>query len=106
MLGYASKRHPKLKLHLSVQGSATNAAALGFYQQRYGISRAVLPRVLLLKQVKQVAASSPVPIEVFAFGSLCIMAEGVAICLHISPASRPTSAASARRPRRCAGARA
>ena len=59
-----------------MQGSATNAAALGFYQQRYGISRAVLPRVLSLKQVKQVAASSPVPIEVFAFGSLCIMAEG------------------------------
>ena len=76
VLGYASKRHSKLKLHLSVQGSATNAAALGFYQQRYGISRAVLPRVLSLKQVKQVAASSPVPIEVFAFGSLCIMAEG------------------------------
>ncbi|CAM5267720.1 Anaerobic nitric oxide reductase transcription regulator NorR [Stutzerimonas stutzeri] len=76
VLGYASKRHPKLKLHLSVQGSATNAAALGFYQERYGISRAVLPRVLSLKQVKQVAASSPVPIEVFAFGSLCIMAEG------------------------------
>ncbi|CAM5720589.1 hypothetical protein SALBM135S_05548 [Streptomyces alboniger] len=53
VLGYASKRHPKLKLHLSVQGSATNAAALGFYQERYGISRAVLPRVLSLKQVNE-----------------------------------------------------
>ena len=76
VLGYAAKRHPQLNLHLSVQGSATNAAALAFYQQRYNIKRAVLPRVLSLKQVKQVAASSPVPIEVFAFGSLCIMAEG------------------------------
>ncbi|HBS77473.1 MAG TPA: protease [Pseudomonas sp.] len=76
VLGYAAKHHPQLNLHLSVQGSATNAAALAFYQQRYNIKRAVLPRVLSLKQVKQVAASSPVPIEVFAFGSLCIMAEG------------------------------
>ncbi|WP_407295317.1 ubiquinone anaerobic biosynthesis protein UbiU [Stutzerimonas zhaodongensis] len=76
VLGYAAKRHPQLNLHLSVQGSATNAAALAFYQQRYNIKRAVLPRVLSLKQVKQVAAESPVPIEVFAFGSLCIMAEG------------------------------
>ncbi len=36
----------------------------------------MLPRVLSLAQVRQVAAGSPVPIEVFGFGSLCIMAEG------------------------------
>jgi putative protease len=76
VLAYASRRHPDLNLHLSVQGSATNAAALALYQQRYGIRRAVLPRVLSLAQVRQVAEKSPVPIEVFAFGSLCIMAEG------------------------------
>ena len=32
--------------------------------------------MLSLAQVRQVAAGSPVPVEVFAFGSLCIMAEG------------------------------
>ncbi len=76
VLAYATKHHPQLNLHLSVQGSATNAAALAFYQERYNIKRAVLPRVLSLAQVKHVASQSPVPIEVFAFGSLCIMAEG------------------------------
>ena len=76
VLAYATKHHPQLNLHLSVQGSATNAAALAFYQDRYNIKRAVLPRVLSLAQVKHVASQSPVPIEVFAFGSLCIMAEG------------------------------
>lgn len=76
VLAYASKHHPKLNLHLSVQGSATNAAALAFYQERYNIKRAVLPRVLSLAQVKHVASQTSVPIEVFAFGSLCIMAEG------------------------------
>jgi putative protease len=76
VLAYASRKYPNLNLHLSVQGSATNAAALALYQQRYGIRRAVLPRVLSLAQVRQVADKSTVPIEVFAFGSLCIMAEG------------------------------
>ena len=76
VLAYASRRHPQLNLHLSVQGSATNAAALNFFYERYGIRRAVLPRVLSLAQVKQLVGKTPVPIEVFAFGSLCIMAEG------------------------------
>ena len=76
VLAYACKHHPDLNLHLSVQGSATNAAALSLYQQRYNIRRSVLPRVLSLAQVRQVAEKSTVPLEVFAFGSLCIMAEG------------------------------
>ncbi|HAB91984.1 MAG TPA: protease, partial [Pseudomonas sp.] len=54
VLAYATKHHPQLNLHLSVQGSATNAAALAFYQERYNIKRAVLPRVLSLAQVKHV----------------------------------------------------
>lgn len=76
VLAYASQRHPDLNLHLSVQGSATNSAALSFYQQRYNIRRAVLPRVLSLAQVRALAEKTTVALEVFAFGSLCIMAEG------------------------------
>ena len=76
VMDYACHRWPDLRLHLSVQGSATNAEAINFYHQNFGIKRVVLPRVLSLKQVKQVAESSPVPIEVFGFGSLCVMVEG------------------------------
>lgn len=76
VLGYAAGRHPDLRLHLSVQGSATNYEALRYYQQQFGIQRAVLPRVLSLAQVEHLAAHSPVELEVFAFGSLCIMLEG------------------------------
>jgi len=36
----------------------------------------VLPRVLSVSQVARVVAESPVPIEVFGFGSLCVMVEG------------------------------
>jgi len=76
VLDYAVSRYPDLNLHLSVQGSGTNSESLTFYQQNFNIKRAVLPRVLSLKQVAQVAKKSPVDLEVFAFGSLCIMAEG------------------------------
>lgn len=76
VLGYARDRYPNLPLHLSVQGSCTNAEALKFYHREFGIRRAVLPRVLSLSQVKHVAEQSPVDLEVFGFGSLCIMAEG------------------------------
>jgi collagenase-like PrtC family protease len=76
LLRYAGRRHPGLRLHLSVQGSATNHEALAFYHERFGIQRAVLPRVLSLPQVKQVTARSPVEVEVFGFGSLCVMVEG------------------------------
>lgn len=76
LLDYASQHHPGVALHLSVQGSATNYEALSFYHERFGIRRAVLPRVLSLAQVARLAQRSPVPLEVFGFGSLCIMAEG------------------------------
>lgn len=76
VLEYAATRYPELRLHLSVQASATNRLALSYYQQQFGIQRAVLPRVLSLAQVTQLAQQSPVDLEVFGFGSLCIMAEG------------------------------
>lgn len=76
VLDYAANRYPDLNLHLSVQGSGTNSESLSFYKDNFNIKRAVLPRVLSLKQVAQVAKKSPVDLEVFAFGSLCIMAEG------------------------------
>lgn len=76
LLDYAASRHPDLPRHLSVQGSATSHEALKFYKDAFDIRRAVLPRVLSVDQVKGVAEKSPVELEVFAFGSLCIMVEG------------------------------
>ena len=76
LMQYAVQRHPGLRLHLSVQGSATNYEAINFYREQFGIVRAVLPRVLSLEQVRQVIDRTPVEIEVFGFGSLCVMVEG------------------------------
>lgn len=76
LMEYAARHQPSLRLHLSVQGSATNPAAINFYHEQFGIARAVLPRVLSLTQVEQLVKKTPVEIEVFGFGSLCVMVEG------------------------------
>lgn len=76
LMRYACRTHPDLRLHLSVQGSATSYEAIRFYHEHFGIRRAVLPRVLSLPQVEHVIANTPVEIEVFGFGGLCVMVEG------------------------------
>ncbi len=76
LMRYAVKTHPQLRLHLSVQGSATNYEAINFYHRHFNVQRAVLPRVLSVAQVEQVIRNTPVEIEVFGFGSLCVMVEG------------------------------
>ncbi len=76
LMRYAADRHPDLRLHLSVQGSATNWRALEFYRREFGIRRAVLPRVLSCTQVTRLIERTSVEIEVFGFGSLCVMVEG------------------------------
>ncbi len=76
LMQYACKAHPELRLHLSVQGSATSAHAINFYARHFGIRRAVLPRVLSLVQVENMVRGTSVEIEVFGFGSLCVMVEG------------------------------
>ena len=76
VLAHCRDHHPELRLHLSVQASATTAAAIEYYRERYGVVRAVLPRVLTLAQVAHVARHTTVDVEAFGFGSLCVMVEG------------------------------
>jgi putative protease len=76
VLDYARTRWPELKLHVSVQASVTSAPAIRFYVENFGVSRVVLPRVLSVRQVEQVIRDAPIPVEVFGFGSLCVMVEG------------------------------
>ncbi len=76
LMRYASRNHPELRLHLSVQGSATNYEAINFYREHFDIKRAVLPRVLSLQQVENVVGNTSVEIELFGFGGLCVMVEG------------------------------
>ena len=92
LLKYASDTHPELRLHLSVQGSATNYEAINFYRDHFGIQRAVLPRVLSLQQVGHVVANTDVEIELFGFGGLCVMVEGRCILSSYVTGESPNTA--------------
>ena len=76
VMDYARERWPALRLHLSVQASVTTAEGIRFYHENFGVSRVVLPRVLSVNQVARLVRESPIPVEVFGFGSLCVMVEG------------------------------
>jgi putative protease len=76
LLDYATKHHPDLRRHLSVQASASNEDAIRFYHQAFGVRRVVLPRVLTIPEIAALTASVPVETEIFAFGGMCVMAEG------------------------------
>lgn len=76
LLDYAHRTHPDLRLHLSVQASASNAIAINHYSKEFGIRRVVLPRVLTLPEIRAINNKINIKTEVFAFGGMCPMAEG------------------------------
>jgi collagenase-like PrtC family protease len=76
LMDYAASTYPELRLHLSVQSSSTNHEAISFYARHFGIQRVILPRVLSLSQVRNIIRRVNVQVEVFGFGSLCVMVEG------------------------------
>jgi putative protease len=92
LMRYASRTWPDLRLHLSVQASATNYEAINFYHEHFGIRRAVLPRVLSLAQVENVVKHTPVEIELFGFGGLCVMVEGRCVLSSYATGESPNTA--------------
>lgn len=76
LLDYATRKHPDLRRHLSVQAAASNPDAIRFYQEAFDVKRVVLPRVLSVAEIAQLNREITVETEVFVFGGLCVMAEG------------------------------
>jgi putative protease len=76
LLDYASTKHPNARLHLSVQAAAANPDSIGFYVERFGVKRVVLPRVLTVEEIAALNRDIACETEVFVFGGLCVMAEG------------------------------
>ncbi len=91
LLAYACDRYPDMRLHLSVQGTATHADAIEFMREQFGIRRAVLPRVLTLAEIEKLIGNTSVEIEVFGFGSLCVMAEGRCLLSSYATGESPNS---------------
>lgn len=91
LMVYAHERYPSMRLHLSVQGSATHADAIELMREQFNIQRVVLPRVLTLQEIERVTRQTQVEIEVFGFGSLCVMAEGRCLLSSFATGDSPNN---------------
>ncbi len=70
------ERWPQMPVHLSVQASTVNGAAVRFWQ-RVGVSRVILSRELSLEEVEDIRQQCPeTELEVFVHGALCIAYSG------------------------------
>ncbi|ODT77973.1 MAG: protease [Pelagibacterium sp. SCN 64-44] len=76
LMDYVATTYPEQRLHVSVQASASNADAVNFLVETFGARRLVLPRVLTVAEIATLARQVDCELEVFAFGGLCVMAEG------------------------------
>jgi len=73
---YAARIHPLQRLHLSVQASASSPEAIGYYCREFGVKRVVLPRILTVDEITQIASEIPCELETFIFGNHGLMLEG------------------------------
>lgn len=77
-LGFASAvsaRYPDLPLHASTQCSGHNSDAAEFLAE-HGFSLMVCAREVDRENMKTLVQNSPIPIEVFVHGALCVSASG------------------------------
>jgi putative protease len=91
VLDYATRKHPKLRRHLSVQASAANPLSVSFYRDHFGVKRVVLPRVLSIEDVAALIKQTGMETEVFAFGSVGPMSEGRCFLSSYITGLSPTS---------------
>ncbi len=73
---YAAERWPERRLHLSVQAAASSPEAVRYYCREFNIKRVVLPRILTVAEIREVARDIPCEIETFVFGNHGLMVEG------------------------------
>lgn len=66
---------PALEVHASTQMTASSPLAAELLRT-LGISRVVLPRELSLDEIRLYAAGTPLPLEVFVHGALCVSWSG------------------------------
>ena len=66
---------PTLPIHASTQMTMTCAETIRVATE-LGVSRVVLARELSLREVRQIAAATPMPLEVFVHGALCVAYSG------------------------------
>ncbi len=67
---------PLAELHASTQMTLTEGRGIGWAARRLGISRVVVARELSLDDLRAIGQATPVPLEVFVHGALCVAYSG------------------------------
>lgn len=75
VLSTVRRLDPDRPLHLSTQANTTNQATAQFWAGQ-GVSRINPARELSLEELRMLAAASPVPLEVFVHGAMCVAWSG------------------------------
>jgi putative protease len=66
---------PDVELHASTQTTTTCSEQMAALAE-LGFSRVILARELSVKEIRAIAAASPMPVEVFVHGALCVAYSG------------------------------
>ena len=76
LIAMVREKWPEQAIHLSVQASTTNYAAVKFWQ-RMGLTRIILSRALSLDEIEKIRQECPdIELEVFVHGALCMAYSG------------------------------
>lgn len=75
ILSTARRIVPDMPLHLSTQANVTNSASARFWAEQ-GVGRLNLARELGREEIRAVRAATPIELEVFVHGALCISYSG------------------------------
>ena len=76
VLEYARDKHQRLEIHLSCSAGVTDPEAIRFYQEEFGVTCVVLPRVLSIEHIAALRRRVDVLLEVMVFGVLCANYDG------------------------------
>lgn len=75
LIDLAKKANTNLEIHISTQLSTMNSEAINLLKNK-GACRVVLARECNLKDIKKIAKKSPVELEVFIHGGMCMSISG------------------------------
>ncbi|MTK63945.1 MAG: U32 family peptidase, partial [Methanobacterium sp.] len=68
-------RDSEMEVHLSVQANISNSESLKILDE-LGVNRIILSRELPLKTIQEIAVNSPMELEVFVHGAMCVAVSG------------------------------
>jgi putative protease len=75
VLKFLRENYPNLSVHASTQMTIHNLEGVQELAER-GVSRVILSRELTLEEIRHIASNSPIDIEVFVHGAMCVSYSG------------------------------